>query len=221
VLAGGEAACQHPQTLLEKAIPPVLFFALVLSLDFSSTIPCIGLYLTRRINVIRKIVFMITAILLFAVLLTACGPGGGPSPSPAGGASPTATQGLPTNPSLGAESTGSPAPGQDQPPAQGLPAYPQPGTDSSAYPAPGQDISAYNPYPGPSEGVNNYLDWAKVEELILGGKVSKVYHAQSMHITLVLKDGSVAVTIEPALDEIFKLIERCGQACSDIEQIKE
>ena len=169
----------------------------------------------------RTIVFIVTAILLLAVLLTACGPGGGPSPTPAVEASPTAVQDLQANPSPGADSSGYPAPGQGQPPGQGVPAYPSPGADSSIYPAPAQDIPVYNPYPGPSEGVVNYLEWAKVEELILGGKVSKVYHAQSMHVTLVLKDGSVAIAIEPALDEVFKVIERCGQACSDIEQTKE
>lgn len=169
----------------------------------------------------RTIVFIITAIVLLAVLLSACGPGAGPSPSPAVEASPTAAQSQQINPSPSADSSGYPAPGQGQPPAQGLQAYPSPGADSSIYPPPGQDIPVYNPYPGPSEGVNNYLDWAAVEGLILGGKVSKVYHAQSMHITLVLKDGNVAVTIEPTLDEVFKVIERCGQACSDIEQIKE
>jgi hypothetical protein len=42
-----------------------------------------------------------------------------------------------------------------------------------------------------------------------------------MHITLVLKDGNVAVTVEPVLDEVFRVIERCGQTCDDIEQIKE
>jgi len=167
------------------------------------------------------IVFMITAILALAVLLAACGPGGGPSPSPASEVSPTAPQGLQSNPSPTADTSTYPAPGQGQPPTQDVQAYPSPGTESSTYPAPGQALPGYNPYPGPSEGVNNYLDWATVEELILGGKVSKVYHAQSMHITLVLKDSSVGVTIEPALDEVFKLIERCGQACSDIEQIKE
>lgn len=143
----------------------------------------------------RTIWSILTALLLSAVLLTACAPGGGPSPTSAGETSPAATQG-----------------------SQG---YPSPGADSSTYPAPGQVDSSFNPYPGPSQGVNNYLDWATVEELIMGGKVAKVYHAQSMHITLVLKDGSVGVSIEPVLDEVFKIIERCGQACSDIEQIKE
>jgi hypothetical protein len=101
------------------------------------------------------------------------------------------------------------------------PTNPSPGSGLPTYPSPGEELPSYNPYPEPGEGVNNFLEWARVEELILGGKVARVYHTQTMNITLELKDGSMAVTIEPVLDEVIKVIERCGQACSDIELIEQ
>ena len=98
-------------------------------------------------------------------------------------------------------------------------AYPPPAQGVPQYPSPEQPAPAYNPYPGPSEGASNFIDWVQADALIQNGDVAKVYHAQTMHVTLVLKDGSVALTIEPALDEVIKSIERCGEACKDIEII--
>jgi hypothetical protein len=86
------------------------------------------------------------------------------------------------------------------------------------YPPP-QPVEAYNPYPGPSAGVTNIIDWSKAEELILGGQVSKAYHATTQHVTLVLKDGSVALTLEPVPDDLSRAIEKCGEPCKDLEQI--
>jgi hypothetical protein len=57
--------------------------------------------------------------------------------------------------------------------------------------------------------------------MILDGQVAKIYHAPTGHITLELKDGTLALALEPTPDDVFKVIERCGQACSDIEQVNE
>lgn len=158
---------------------------------------------------------IILVALMIGMSLSACSTPQTPSPAPTIETKPSPTQGELANPSPASNTPTSPSPAQElstyPPPVQALPAYP-----SSA-----QELPSNNPYPGPSQSVGNYLDWSKAEELIMGGKVAKVYHAQTMRITLVLKDGSVAETIEPALDEVFKVIERCGQVCSDIEQIKE
>ena len=145
--------------------------------------------------------------LLVGMSLSACSPKPAPSPAPTPEAYPSPVQ----------SEVGYPSPGQN------MPTNPSPGSSLPNYPSPAQELPlpSYNPYPGPSEGVTNFLEWAKVEELILGGKVAKVYQAQTMNITLVLKDGTVALTIEPAQDEVVKVIEKCGQACSDIEQIKQ
>lgn len=102
-------------------------------------------------------------------------------------------------------------------------AYPAPGLSNLAqtYPAPDQstNVLIYNPYPGPSEGVTNFIDWPQAEQTILSGQVAKVYYASTQHVTLVLKDGSVALTMEPTFDEVLRVIERCGDACKGIEKI--
>ena len=100
-------------------------------------------------------------------------------------------------------------------------AYPPPAQAVPEYPAPAQALPAYNPYPGPSEGAINFLDWAQADALIQTGDVAQVYQAQTLHVTLVLKDGSVAVTMEPAMDEVKKSVERCGEACKDTEIINQ
>ncbi len=92
-------------------------------------------------------------------------------------------------------------------------AYPPP---SDTYPPPLGDIPAYNPYPGPSDGVVEYLDWDQVEALILKGEVSEVYQAHSLHVTLVLPDKRVVNAFEPQIDEVFRLLDRCGDPCKDV-----
>jgi hypothetical protein len=104
---------------------------------------------------------------------------------------------------------------QPQPATSEPNAYPAP---QEAYPPPAQAIPAYNPYPGPSEGVTNYIEWSAAESAILAGQVAQVYQADTMHVTLVLKDGSVQLAKEPALDEVFKVIDTCGDACKDIQR---
>lgn len=104
---------------------------------------------------------------------------------------------------------------QPQPETNDAGVYPAP---LDAYPAPAQQLPVYNPYPGPSEGVSNYVEWAAAESAIMGGQVSQVYQADTMHVTLVLKDGSIMLAKEPAQDEVFKVIDACGDACKDIQR---
>lgn len=92
-------------------------------------------------------------------------------------------------------------------------AYPEP---EQPYPPPVLLVPVYNPYPGPSEGDNNYVDWTEAEALVLRGEVSEAYQAHTLHVTLVLIDGNVVLTIEPEIDELFNVVERCGDLCSEI-----
>jgi ABC-type glycerol-3-phosphate transport system substrate-binding protein len=91
------------------------------------------------------------------------------------------------------------------------------------YPAPA--VIPFNPlpnaYPGPVEDVNTFIDWTRFEELLMSGQVAKVYHNATLHITLELKDGSMALALEPSLNEFLAVIERCGDPCKDIETIEE
>lgn len=84
------------------------------------------------------------------------------------------------------------------------------------YPPPGEGSTIYNPYPGPSEGQSNYIDWSQAETLILNGEVTEIYQAHSRHITLVLSDGDIALSVEPEIDQVFDVVERCGGLCSDV-----
>ncbi len=92
-------------------------------------------------------------------------------------------------------------------------AYPGP---EEPYPPPVLVVPVYNPYPGPSERENNYLGWLEAEALVLRGEVSEAYQAPTLHVTLVLTNGDVVLTVEPEIDEIFKVVERCGDLCTEI-----
>lgn len=92
-------------------------------------------------------------------------------------------------------------------------AYPEP---EQPYPPPELVLPVYNPYPGPSEGETNYIDWSQAEVLILDGEVSEVYQAHTLHVTLVLTDGNIALSVEPKMDQVFDVVERCGDLCKDV-----
>ncbi len=150
-----------------------------------------------------RIKYVILFVGLAAMVLVACGPAATPVPTA------TATQEPPQVPVQSNIQESYPAPDQSNAPGS----YPAP--------APSGNEPVYSPYPGPSEGVTNFMDWSQAEQTILDGKVAKAYEAPTQHITLVLKDGSVALTMEPTLDEVQRVIERCGEACKDIEKISQ
>jgi hypothetical protein len=60
------------------------------------------------------------------------------------------------------------------------------------------------------------VPWLEAEEMILNGEVQQVTQLHSLEVTLYLWDGREVVTMEPKIDEVFRVIERCGEPCSDI-----
>ena len=104
---------------------------------------------------------------------------------------------------------------QDETEIPAIQAEAYPGPDVP-YPPPVLVVPVYNPYPGPSEGENNYLSWTEAEALVLRGEVSEAYQAHTLHVTLVLINGDVVLTVEPEIDEIYKVIESCGDLCTEI-----
>ncbi len=90
--------------------------------------------------------------------------------------------------------------------------YPQPESVPTAV---SSDIP--NAYPGPGQG-GEFTDWSRAEQAILNGEVAELYRDNSMHVTLVLKNGGVWLALEPALDEVVRVVERCGEPCKDIQQ---
>ena len=65
------------------------------------------------------------------------------------------------------------------------------------------------------------LPWTEVEELILNGDAQRVVQTHARVVTLYLVDGRVVQTVEPEIDDVFKVIERCGGPCSEVERITE
>lgn len=109
-------------------------------------------------------------------------------------------------------SSPSPASVEATPLVESAPAYPPP--ESATYPPPveGQIVGIY---PGPTTGDASGVDWPTAENTILAGEAAEIYLDNLFHVTLVLKNGQVLVTVQPALDEVSKILDRCGEPCKD------
>ena len=119
----------------------------------------------------------------------------------------------------GGESSPQPSTIVPSKPPEGETEYPGP---AGGYPPPiSLPLVVYNPYPGPSEGLTNYLDWSMAEQAIMNGEISEVYQAHTLHVTLVKKDGGVLLSVEPAIDEVFRVLDLSGAACKDVTRITE
>jgi hypothetical protein len=147
--------------------------------------------------------FVITVISIIMIILTACGSSATPTQEP-----------VATNP-----------PPIDTPQAAAPTAAPQSteetASDSAqaAYPAPTIEYVDYNPYPAPVEG--EMLDWVKIPEILASGNVSEVFQQATLLVVITMKDGSTAATNAPAKDEIFKLLDQCGEKCNGIRRVTE
>ncbi len=60
------------------------------------------------------------------------------------------------------------------------------------------------------------IEWQEARELILSGQVEQVVQLHSLEVRLYLKDGRVLVTTEPHIDEVFAVVDQCGEPCADI-----
>ncbi|HZD57207.1 MAG TPA: hypothetical protein VE136_10815 [Anaerolineales bacterium] len=105
-----------------------------------------------------------------------------------------------------------------QEPQPGVESYPAPPLNQGqAYPAPQtQAPSGESGYPVPRVDEAAVITWQEARDLILEGRVSQVTQLHDLTVTLDLKDGSTVKTTEPAIDEVFKVIDQCGDPCSDI-----
>jgi len=101
-----------------------------------------------------------------------------------------------------------------------------PGTQSPAseapYPPPSPTFLPGNDfYPEPSSVISptsptNRISWEEAKQLILAGNVAQVMQAHSLEVHLVLKDGRELTTIEPGIDDVFDVVDQCGEVCKDI-----
>ncbi|MDF1513341.1 MAG: hypothetical protein P1S60_05985, partial [Anaerolineae bacterium] len=58
--------------------------------------------------------------------------------------------------------------------------------------------------------------WEDAVVLIMEGQVEQVVQLHNLDVTLTLRDGSTLKTVEPQIDEVFDVIKRCGDSCSDM-----
>src|SRR3990172_6456092 len=93
------------------------------------------------------------------------------------------------------------------PPMETAPSYPPPELFANP-PVVEQQIVGI--YPGPTTRDASMVDWQTAETAILSGEVTEIYQDNYLHVTLILNNGEVLVTLQPALDEVSKILERCG-----------
>ena len=68
----------------------------------------------------------------------------------------------------------------------------------------------------PPEAMPMTLSWPEAEQMILSGDVQQVAQTHALAVYLTLKDGREFVTKEPSIDEVFRVVERCGEKCAGI-----
>jgi hypothetical protein len=82
------------------------------------------------------------------------------------------------------------------------------------------------PAPGkPEKEVNLTIPqettWEQAKEMILAGKVRTITQFHDLKVILDLKDGSQLTITEPAIDEVFRVVEQCGAKCENMGLITE
>lgn len=60
------------------------------------------------------------------------------------------------------------------------------------------------------------IPWEQAADLIRNGLVEAVFQTHALDVTLELKDGRSLTTIEPQIDDVFQVIDECGEPCSDM-----
>ncbi len=177
---------------------------------------------------------LIPLILVFMFILTACqllSPAKPPAPSaPASTQAPAATQSgsIPypegSQVALPVISSGAypGAEAQLTPLANG--AYPAsgaitaPAIPSDAYPSPVAQplVAQIEPvYPDLKDGAE--VQWSQVQSIVFSGQVVKIGQTHDLNVYLTLKDGRTLKAVEPAIDDILKLVQACGTLCQDIK----
>lgn len=85
------------------------------------------------------------------------------------------------------------------------------------YPAPQVEPTAPMPavlYPMIATG--DEVGWHRAQALIKNDEVERITQTHELKVTLFLKDGRALTTVEPAIDEVLRIIEQCGERCSEI-----
>ena len=65
------------------------------------------------------------------------------------------------------------------------------------------------------------VDWQTAVEVLNTGQVTEIVQSHDLQVTFILDDGSQIITIEPAIDAIFREVELCRSICDEILLITE
>lgn len=71
------------------------------------------------------------------------------------------------------------------------------------------------------EELKNYVSWGHAIDLVLDSQVKNIFQAHTLSVELELKSGIWVSTIEPSIDTILVIIQKCGEPCSNIGQMIE
>lgn len=112
-----------------------------------------------------------------------------------------------------APAAGSPTQAPQGAPSEGE-AYPEPAAAMPTLTTPPQVAEGESLYPGPQSG--DEISWEAAVALLNNGEVGQVVQTHNLQVTLDLKDGRSLVTREPNIDDVFQVIEACGQPCANI-----
>ena len=99
-------------------------------------------------------------------------------------------------------------------PAYPVEAYPYPPSDIYPYPVPEIPVVPSILYPDAKDG--DEVSWEHAISMILNGEVTQVSQTHDLKVFLTLKDGRTLVTTQPVIDEVIKVIDKCGDKCRDI-----
>ena len=68
----------------------------------------------------------------------------------------------------------------------------------------------------PTAGDPTVITWDAAVDLIKEGNVKQVFQTHSLDVTLDMKSGEQYKTTEPSIDDVFKVIDACGNPCKDM-----
>jgi hypothetical protein len=99
-------------------------------------------------------------------------------------------------------------------PAQPAQEYPYPGQGEELAPQPPPTFAGGNPYPELNDG--DEIPWPQAIGMIMTGMVTNVVQTHDMKVMVTIQDGRTFMTLEPAIDEVMRVIEQCGDPCKNI-----
>ena len=68
----------------------------------------------------------------------------------------------------------------------------------------------------PMIATGDEVSWHQAQALIKNDEVERISQTHELKVTLFLKDGRALITVEPVIDEVLRIIEQCGEGCSEI-----